>query len=119
MRLFGSEGMRLWRLSRGMDARTVNPDRDQKVVSAEMTFEQDIGSFAALERLLWQLSERVSARLKLKDIAGSTITLKLKTADFRIRTRARSLQIRQRSPTRSSRPAGNCSWPKLMARRSA
>jgi DNA polymerase-4 len=91
LRLFGSEGMRLWRLSRGMDARSVNPERDQKVVSAETTFEQDIASFAALERLLWQLSEKVSARLKLKDIAGSTVTLKLKTADFRIRTRARTM----------------------------
>ena len=91
MRLFGQEGLRLWRLSRGMDARTVNPERDQKVVSAETTFDQNIAGFTALERLLWQLSERVSGRLKAKALAGSTITLKLKTADFRIRTRARSL----------------------------
>ena len=33
----------------------------------------------------------MSARLKASGIAGSTVTLKLKTADFRIRTRARSL----------------------------
>jgi DNA polymerase-4 len=37
------------------------------------------------------LTERVSARLKAKEIAGSTVTLKLKSADFRTRTRARSL----------------------------
>src|SRR5262249_34056736 len=50
-----------------------------------------LSDLRALERLLWDLSERVSARLKHKRIAGTTITLKLKTADFRLRTRARSL----------------------------
>jgi DNA polymerase-4 len=33
----------------------------------------------------------VSARLKANSLAGSTVTLKLKSADFRIRTRARAL----------------------------
>jgi DNA polymerase-4 len=33
----------------------------------------------------------VSARLKAKELAGATVTLKLKSADFRLRTRARSL----------------------------
>jgi DNA polymerase IV len=91
MRLFGSEGLRLSRLSRGLDARSVNPDHDQKVVSAETTFDDDIASLATLERKLWRLSEKVSARLKAKGLTGSTVTLKLKSADFRIRTRARSL----------------------------
>ena len=40
---------------------------------------------------LWSLAEKVSARLKGKALAGATVTLKLKTADFRIRTRAQSL----------------------------
>ena len=62
-----------------------------KSVSAETTFGEDIASYKPLEKILWSLSERVSARLKSSGIAGSTVTLKLKTADFRIRTRARSL----------------------------
>jgi DNA polymerase-4 len=37
------------------------------------------------------LSEKVSGRLKAQGFAGSTVTLKLKTADFKLRTRARSL----------------------------
>jgi DNA polymerase-4 len=37
------------------------------------------------------LAEKVSARIKNGDLAGSTITLKLKTADFRQRTRSQSL----------------------------
>ena len=91
MRRYGVEGRRLWRLSRGIDDRSVNPERDAKSVSAETTFGEDIASFKPLEKILWSLCERVSRRLKASGIAGSTVTLKLKTADFRIRTRARSL----------------------------
>jgi DNA polymerase IV len=95
MKQFGGEGQRLWRLARGMDDRHVVPDRGAKNISAETTFENDIRDFATLERLLWKLSEKVSARLKSSDLAGSTVTLKLKTADFRQRTRSQSIQ----SPT--------------------
>ena len=91
MRRYGVEGQRLARLSRGIDQRLVSPDREAKSVSAETTFASDLADLRALERLLWDLSERVSARLKAKSIAGTTVTLKLKTADFRLRTRARSL----------------------------
>jgi DNA polymerase IV len=88
---YGEEGRRLARLARGFDERKVNPERETKSVSSETTFERDISDFRALERLLWNQSEEVSARLKAKELAGATVTLKLKTADFRIRTRARSL----------------------------
>ncbi|HUI98153.1 MAG TPA: DNA polymerase IV [Xanthobacteraceae bacterium] len=91
IRRFGTEGQRLARLAFGIDARTVSADRETKSVSAETTFERDVADFRALERTLWQLCEKVSARLKAKELAGGTVNLKLKTADFRIRTRARSL----------------------------
>jgi DNA polymerase-4 len=91
MRRYGAEGQRLARLAHGIDQRSVSPDRETKSVSAETTFATDIADQRTLERLLWELCEKVSARLKAKDIAGATVTLKLKTADFRLRTRARSL----------------------------
>jgi DNA polymerase-4 len=91
MRRYGEEGARLWRLARGLDARHVNAERDTKSVSAETTFNQDISEFRPLERHLWNLTERVSARLKASHLAGSTVTLKLKSADFKSRTRARAL----------------------------
>jgi DNA polymerase-4 len=91
MRRYGVEGQRVARLARGVDQRFVIPDRETKSVSAETTFARDLSDLRALERLLWDLSERVSGRLKAKSIAGTTVTLKLKTADFRLRTRARSL----------------------------
>jgi len=91
MRRYGLEGRRLWRLARGIDDREVNPERETKSVSAETTFNEDIASYKPLEKILWSLSEKVSARLKAGAIAGTTVNLKLKTADFRIKTRARSL----------------------------
>jgi len=91
MRRYGAEGLRLSRLARGIDMRPVDPVRERKSVSAENTFERDIAAFRPLEKRLWAAAEEVSERLKEKRIAGSTVTLKLKTADFRILTRARSL----------------------------
>jgi DNA polymerase IV len=89
-RRYGEEGRRLARLARGIDHRKVSADRETKSVSSETTFERDIADFRALERILWSQTEEVSARLKAKALAGATVTLKLKTADFAIRTRARS-----------------------------
>ena len=91
MKQFAAEGRRLWRLARGIDDRRVVADRGAKTISSETTFETDIRDFTSLEKTLWRLSEKVSARLKNSELAGSTITLKLKTADFRQRTRSQSI----------------------------
>ena len=91
MKQFSTEGRRLWRLARGIDDRRVVADRGAKTISSETTFETDIRDFASLERTLWRLSEKVSSRLKSGELAGTTITLKLKTADFRQRTRSQSI----------------------------
>ena len=91
MKQFPTEGRRLWRLARGIDDRRVVADRGAKTISSETTFETDTCDFATLEKLLWRLSEKVSGRLKNGELAGSTITLKLKTADFRQRTRSQSI----------------------------
>jgi DNA polymerase-4 len=99
MRRYGEEGRRLARLARGIDGRDVSAERETKSVSSETTFERDISDFRALEKILWSQAEEVSARLKSKELAGATVTLKLKTADFKIRTRARSLE----TPTQLAR----------------
>jgi DNA polymerase-4 len=91
MRRYGTMGDRLFHLSRGMDQRVVHPDQDAKSVSAETTFDTDLASAADLVPILRALSEKVSARLKKAGIAGRTVVLKLKTQDFKIRTRNRQL----------------------------
>ncbi|HVZ53476.1 MAG TPA: DNA polymerase IV [Pseudolabrys sp.] len=90
-RRYGEEGSRLWHLARGIDKRRVDPERETKSISAETTFERDIGEFRPLEQTLWELTEKVSHRLKSNALAGATVTLKLKSADFKLRTRARAL----------------------------
>jgi DNA polymerase-4 len=91
MRRFGAMGLRLSRLSRGIDDRRVSPDEETKSISAETTFDTDIRDARTLEKKLFLLCEKVSARAKAQGFAGTTVTLKLKTTDFRIRTRSRSL----------------------------
>ncbi len=91
MRRYGVMGDRLYRLARGEDDRRVSADRDSKSVSAETTFDTDIGELNDLVPVLRALSEKVSARLKKAGIAGRTIVLKLKSHDFKIRTRNRQL----------------------------
>jgi DNA polymerase-4 len=91
MRRYGTIGERLYRLSRGQDVRLVHPDHDAKSVSAETTFDTDLVALDDLVPILRALAEQVSARLKKSGIAGRTVVLKLKTADFKIRTRNRQL----------------------------
>jgi len=89
---YGAMGKRLYWFSHGRDERQVTPHGAAKSVSAETTFDRDHADLESLESRLWRLCERVSARLKAKDLAGSTVTLKLKTATFKSRTRATTLE---------------------------
>ncbi len=63
-----------------------------KSVSSETTFFDDISRHDELVPILRSLSEKVSWRLKKDDIAGQTVVLKMKTADFKLRTRNRKLE---------------------------
>jgi DNA polymerase-4 len=86
----GEDGRRLWRLARGIDDRRVTPDREAKSVSSETTFEVDVSDKAELTRVLLAHCERVAARLRKAGLAAGGVTLKLRTPDFRLRTRSRS-----------------------------
>lgn len=87
----GKDGPRLKNLANGIDARPVTPDRETKSVSSETTLDVDLARFDELEPILWRLCEKTSKRLKAQELAGRTITLKLKTADFHTTTRASRL----------------------------
>lgn len=89
---FGSMGDRLYHLARGEDLRRVTRDEPMKSISAETTFDEDTSDPDILDGHLWRLAERVSDRAKAKDLAGRTVTLKLKRTDFQIVTRRHSLQ---------------------------
>jgi DNA polymerase IV len=88
---FGKFGHRLALFAHGEDDRSVTPWRPVKSISAETTFRQDTGSGAKLQEVARPLCERVAAQLTRKGLAGDSVTLKLKTSDFRIITRSRRL----------------------------
>lgn len=88
---YGVMGSRLFHFSRGEDERTVETEREAKSISAENTFNDDLCDFADLRRELWPLCEKVSARLKKSALEGIGLTLKLKTARFKLLTRAARL----------------------------
>ncbi len=88
---YGAIGGRLHRFAHGRDARQVDPREPAKSISAETTFDRDLAALDALSGRLWPLCEKVSRRLKRSDLAGRSVTLKLKTAEFRLLTRSRRL----------------------------
>ena len=96
VRRYGAMGTRMAALGRGEDNRAVETDRDTKSVSAETTFETDLARGEALTAEIWPLCEEVAARLKQQDLSAGGVTLKLKTASFRLLTRSRQLD----TPTR-------------------
>jgi DNA polymerase IV len=97
---YGRIGLRLARLARAEDDRAVEPLSTARSISAETTFAHDEADAATLARTLWPLCETVAQRLKQSALAAGTVTLKLKTADFRIRTRAHRLA----DPTQLAQP---------------
>ena len=90
-RRYGAMGRRLARLSRGDDSRAVAGGSRRKSLSAETTFAEDLTRLDDLKKRLWPLAEKVSRRLKAERIGARTIAVKLKRADFRIRTRSTTL----------------------------
>lgn len=90
-RRYGASGTRLATLAHGLDDRRVDPEGEEKSISAETTFDEDVADASELSAILWRCCEKVSARAKAKQLAGRTVTLKLKTSDFKLKTRSRRL----------------------------
>ena len=89
---YGATGLWLSRISHAQDSRPVDARGEMKSISSETTFDKDLSDYAELEAILWRQAERVSARAKAKGLAGRTVVLKLKTANFKLKTRSTSLE---------------------------
>ena len=87
---FGSSGQWYWRICRGIDEREVKPDRPYKSVSAERTFDDDLRDPEALAAELERIAGYAWARVERAAVAGRTVTLKVKFADFELITRSKS-----------------------------
>jgi DNA polymerase-4 len=90
---WGAYGLRLHDLAHGRDARAVNPNEARKGISCETTFNEDLSALGDLEDKLAPLCERVARQARTGGVAGRVVTLKLRTTDFRIVTRRRTLPV--------------------------
>jgi DNA polymerase IV len=88
---YGRLGLRLADLVAGEDSRRVQPVTRARSISAETTFPRDEADTTVLTRALQEQCERLAERLKQAGLGAAGVTLKLKTADFRLRTRSRRL----------------------------
>jgi DNA polymerase-4 len=85
-------GTHLHALSWGRDERSVVPHEPDKSIGAEETFDRDVDDPAVVLRELLRLSERTAARLRSAGLAGRTVTIKVRFADFTTITRSRTLR---------------------------
>jgi DNA polymerase-4 len=87
---FGSSAEWYWRICRGIDEREVKPDRPYKSVSAERTFDEDLRDPDRLATELERIAGYAWDRVERAEVAGRTVTLKVKFGDFTIITRSKS-----------------------------
>jgi DNA polymerase-4 len=96
----------LHELAAGRDPRPVSPERVEKSVSNETTFDVDISDPDLIRRTLLGLANRVGARLRGSGQAGRTVAIKVRLADFRTLSRSKTLAV----PTDVAREIFDVAW---------
>jgi DNA polymerase-4 len=91
-RAFGKHGKTMRDRASGLDDRPVEPDREEKSISAEETFAVDIHSAAQLTTQLMHLADRTASRLRAHHLVAGTVCVKIRRADFTTYTRQRALE---------------------------
>lgn len=91
IRHFGKSGKFYFQIVRGIDDRTVQPNRISKSIGAEDTFSTDLSDAEEMKLELQKLCEKVEKRLDAKQKFGRTLTLKIKFSDFQSITRSKTV----------------------------
>lgn len=84
-------GAHLFDLAWGRDPRPVRPGREERSLSAEETFPVDVADLAVVQEKVRELADRCAVRLRRNGLVTRTITVKVRTSDFRTLTRSRTL----------------------------
>lgn len=87
---FGKVGAHYYRIVRAEDTRVVNPHRIRKSIGAERTFSEDLTDIGEMKDKLAYLAGVVFEYMKKSDNFGRTVTLKIKSAEFKLSTRSRT-----------------------------
>lgn len=87
----GLTGAHLHDLAWGRDPRPVVPGREERSIGAETTFGTDLDDPRAVERRVLELADRVGARMRRQGVVARTVSVKVRTSDFRTVNRSRTL----------------------------
>lgn len=87
-KVFGINAEQVKRLARGLDERPVVNEEEAKSIGKENTFDYDLTDFESCRDEVLDLSGQVGWRLRRENLAGHTVTLKVKFADFHTITRS-------------------------------
>jgi DNA polymerase-4 len=88
---FGKSGAFYYHVVRGIHNSEVKPDRITKSVAAEHTFDTNLSSEIFMLEQLEKIATSLDRRLKKQNIAGKTVTLKIKYSDFSQQTRSKTV----------------------------
>jgi DNA polymerase-4 len=84
-------GSHLYDLAWGRDPRPVQPGREEKSIGAEETFVEDVADLRVVQAKLLELADRCAERLRRHGLVARTVSIKVRTSDFRTLTRSRTL----------------------------
>lgn len=88
---FGKSGAYYYYIVRGIHTSEVKPHRTRKSLAAERTFSENLSSEIFMLEKLKHIAAEVSKRLNKSNVAGKTVTLKIKYSDFSLQTRSKTL----------------------------
>jgi len=91
-RAFGKHGKAMRDRATGLDDRPVEPAREEKSISAEETFDEDIRVAAELRTQLTALADRTASRLRAQKLLAGRVCVKIRRKDFTTYTRQRALE---------------------------
>ena len=108
---FGKHGKWLYSCARGRDQRPVREHHSRKSLSHERTYSEDLQSLEEMDEQLDLLGRRVSEDLKKREIAGRTLTVKVRYGDFTPLSRSHTLSASTTDPELIAR------WAKKLLRK--
>lgn len=90
---FGKSGPHYYNIVRGIHNSPVKPHRTRKSIGAERTFSENLASEVYIEERLKDLATELNLRCSKNNVAGKTVTLKIKYSDFTVQTRSKTLRL--------------------------
>lgn len=88
---FGKSGTYYYNVVRGIHNSEVKAERIAKSIATEHTFDENISSEIFMVEKLEVIAQQLEKRLKRYNVAGKTVTLKIKYSDFTQQTRSKTL----------------------------